>query len=279
MVDKSELPIIPDQRADDLHQLERVNASQLSLFMAGNQFMVMEELIRKFKKEYPEIQRIYYQTLPPGLQLKQILAGTAIFRDRFINIKPDIYTSVNQKAMEKLVECGMISRGSYRLYLHNRLVLMVPAGNPSNILYVTDLGKDQVRISQPDPNNEDIALHIMDMYRDAGGDRLVRRIMEEKRAEGTTIMTIVHHRETPNRLVKGTVDVGPVWATEASHARSKGMPIEVIDPGPELDQRNRVKYYICQFKQAPNPENAAAFLRFMDSNQARFIYEKYGFVI
>lgn len=34
------------------------------------------------------------------------------------------------------------------------------------------------------------------MYRQAGGDELVHRIMEKKRAEGATIFTVVHHRET-----------------------------------------------------------------------------------
>ena len=51
------------------------------------------------------------------------------------------------------------------MYLHNRLTLMVPSGNPADIKAVADLGREEVRISQPDPANEDIAIHIMDMYR------------------------------------------------------------------------------------------------------------------
>lgn len=63
-------------------------------------------------------------------------------------------------------------------------------------------------ISQPNPEYEDIAIYIKEMYRAAGGDALVHRIMEEKRAEGATILTVVHHRETPLRLRRGTCDVG-----------------------------------------------------------------------
>ena len=36
--------------------------------------------------------------------------------------------------------------------------------------------------------NEDIAFHIMEMYRQGSGDELVHRIMEERRAEGTTLL-------------------------------------------------------------------------------------------
>jgi ABC-type molybdate transport system substrate-binding protein len=279
MTETASLPVIPDSRIDDLRQLENIQQSQLNLFMAGNQFMVMDELVSAFKQLYPEIRHIYCQTLPPGLQLKQILAGGAAFRGQRIDAAADIYTSVNEKAMEQLADVQQITAGSHRLYLHNRLVLLVPAANPASIASVSDLGGDHVRISQPNPANEDIAYHIMDMYRDAGGDALVHRIMEEKRADGTTIMTVVHHRETPLRLQKGTVDVGPVWATEAVHARLRQLPVSVIEPGPVLDQRHRINYYICKLRQSPNPRNAEKFLAFIASDHACAIYDKHGFII
>jgi molybdate transport system substrate-binding protein len=275
---KAGLPVIPDSREDDLHPPRVPADSQLNLFMAGNQFMVMEALIAAFKQQHPHIRRIYYQTLPPGLQLKQILAGGAIFRGQRIEATADIYTSVSETAMGQLAGAGKIEPGSHLLYQHNRLVLLVPSGNPAAIATVADLGKDDVRISQPDPLNEDIAFPIMEMYRDAGGDMLVRRIMDEKRAEGTTIMTVVHHRETPLRLQKRTVDVGPVWATEAAYALDRELPIEMIDPGPRLDQRLRINYYICKLTRSPHPENAETFLHFMQTHRARDIYEKYGFI-
>jgi hypothetical protein len=190
MADKTIIPVIPSTRGDDLHHLEWVEKSQLNLFMAGNQFMVMDELVSSFMRQHPDIQRIYYQTLPPGLQLKQ----------------------------------------------------------------------------------------IMDMYPDAGGEALVHRIMEEKRDQGTTIMTVVHHRETPLRLQKGTVDVGPVWAMEAVYARSRKFPVKAIDPGPDLDQRFKINYFICRLEQSPHTENAEKFLAFMASPQAHAIYDKYGFI-
>ena len=278
MNEKAGLPIIPDSREDDLHPPQAPSDSQLNLFMAGNQFMVMEALIADFKQQYPNIRRIYYQTLPPGLQLKQILTGGAIFRGHRIDAAADIYTSVSESAMEQLAGAGKIEQGSHRLYLHNRLVLLVPSGNPAAIAAVADLAKENVRISQPDPLNEDIAYPIMEMYRDAGGDTLVRRIMDEKRALGTTIMTVVHHRETPLRLQKRTVDVGPVWGTEAAHALNRKLPIEMVDPGPSLDQHQRINYYICKLTRSPHPENAEIFLQFMATRRARAIYERYGFI-
>jgi len=277
-MDKKDLPTIPSDRSDDLHNLEIIDSPDLVLFMAGNQFMAMGEIISAFQKEYPDIQKIFYETLPPGLELKQILSGGAVFRDKVLDVCPDIYSSVTEKGMKTLEGSGYINRGDYHLYLHNRLTLMVPAGNPAKIVSVIDLGKDDVHISQPDPENEDIAFHIMDMYRQAGGDSLVHRIMEEKRADGTTLFTVVHHRETPIRIAERTVDVGPVWATEVIHARSSGLEFDVVEPGEDLDQRDKTNYYICRLKDAPHPDNAAKFLNFIRSPSAQEIYRKYGFL-
>ena len=82
--EKTSLPVIPSDREDDLHNLELAHSADLILFMAGNQFMVMEELLLAFQKEFPEVKKIFYETLPPGLELKQILAGGAVFRDEVV---------------------------------------------------------------------------------------------------------------------------------------------------------------------------------------------------
>lgn len=269
------LPEIPSSRGDDLHNIEYMNDADLVLFMAGNQFMVMTNLLNEFQNNYREVKKIFYETLPPGLELKQILAGGAIFRDRIIDVLPDIYTSVTEDAMKELLSLNHIRE--YFIYLHNRLVIMVPEGNPENIRNVTDLGRDEIRISQPGAM-EDISHYIYDMYEQAGGKTFLKRIMEDKRAEGTTILTVVHHRETPLRLQKGTVDAGPVWATEVVNAVERGLKVEAVEPGENLDQKNKVNYYIAKIKTGNNTDNADKFLNFIKSPVAQGIYKRHGFV-
>ncbi len=270
-----DLPEIPPTRGDDVHNIEHINDADLVLFMAGNQFMVMEELLREFQNLHPEVKNIFYETLPPGLELRQILAGGARFKDTVIDVIPDIYTSVTEDAMKELTARDLIDEAF--VYLHNRIVLMVPEGNQHHIRTVNDLGRDDVRISQPG-EMEDISGYITAMYEKAGGRDLVRRILEDKRAEGTTVFTIVHHRETPLRLTKGTVDAGPVWATEVFNAQKEGLAIEAIEPGRELDQRDKVNYYITRLKKSGNSGNAKKFLSFIRSAKAQEIYRSYGFV-
>jgi ABC-type molybdate transport system substrate-binding protein len=272
---EADYPVIPDSRADDIKNLEFMEGAHLRVFMAGNQFMVMEELLAAFREERPEVRKVFYETLPPGLELRQILSGGALFRGRLLTGRPDVYTSVSSDAMETLRERGLIT--DYSVYLHNRLALMVARGNPAGIRGVADLGRDDVRVSQPG-ELEDISGHIREMYLKAGGEALARKVLEEKAARGTTILTVVHHRETPRRIIEGEADVGPVWHTEVVHARAAGMALEAVEPGAGLDQRERVNYYAASLASAPNPENARAFVGFLTTGKARRVFEKHGFM-
>ena len=149
----SPYPTIPDERGDDLHGLENMERAELVIFMAGNQFMPMADLMSAFCESHPAMGPIYYETL----------------------------------------------------------------------------------------------------------------------------FTTVHHRETPERILNGQVDVGPVWATEILHARRSGLPLEGIDVGADLDQRDRVEYYACPLKKGRNQENGRRFLEFLLSMEAQRIYRRYGF--
>ena len=52
--------------------------ADLVMYLAGNQFMVMEELIQDFQKKNPDIKKIYVETIPPG----QIFKGQILKQGR-----------------------------------------------------------------------------------------------------------------------------------------------------------------------------------------------------
>lgn len=262
---------IPEDKERDIHGLEYMKDAELILFMAGNQFMVMEDLLKAFKDDFG-IKKIFYETLPPGLLLKQILEG-AKFKNIVLPRIPDVYTSVSEDSMKLLKEKEFIDE--YFVYLHNRIVLMVPQGNPKGIRSVFDLAREDVVVSHPNPENEDIGKYVVQIYMEVGGEDLRKRVMEEKAKLGKTMYTLVHHRETPERILKSEADVGWVWATEVIYAKMKGLPLEMVEV--EVDMRDRVNYYAAKLKNSPNPENAQIFLDFIRSEKAQKIYRRYGF--
>ena len=271
-------PVIPLERADDLHRMEQADRAGLILFMAGNQFMALPDLVEAFLRENPGAEPVAYETLPPGLELTQILAGGARFGERLLTGRPDVYTAVSEEAMQTLIRKDLARDGDPFVYLRNRLGIMVASGNPKGIRGVEDLGREDVRISQPDPAGEHIALFIEQMYRLAGGEELVRAVLRDKAEAGKTLWTTVHHRQTPQRILEGRADAGPVWWTEIQRAESLGLGLEGVDPGPGLDRREAIAYYATGLGKSPNPENASRFLKFLRSDAAREVFQRHGFL-
>jgi hypothetical protein len=127
--------------------------ADLVLYLAGNQFMVMEELIKDFLSKHPGIDTVYVETIPPGQILKQIMAGGEIDGQKTAQ-NPDVYASVNLGHLVKLKGEGQMQ--DYMIYTRNKLELMVAKGNPKNIRGIADLARSDVRTSMPNPVNEGI---------------------------------------------------------------------------------------------------------------------------
>lgn len=269
--------VIPPDREKDLHGLEAFESVDLRIFMAGNQFFLMPELVQAFQAKHPEVWKVFYATLPPGLLLRWILAGGASFKGRKLAGDADVYASITDVHTKQLQQKGFMKE--YFPYAGNRLVIVVSKGNPKGVKTVKDLARADVRVSHTNPITEGITLPTLDMYRRAGGDELLWQIMSVKAADGTTRFTKVHHRETPERLMKGEADAGNVWITEYLEYEKKGWPIEKVEPGADLDMRDQVKYVIGRVdRTAKNPANAEKFLAFMKTPEAQAIYARYGFV-
>lgn len=243
---------------------------QLVVFFAGNQFMCIDELINGFKKKYPQYDRIFAETLPPGILAQQIEGGSLTLGNLRITHKPDVYTAGKGRITQMK---DYFDRTE--VYAYNKLALMVPKGNPKNIKGMKDLGQQALRISMPNPAWEGVGKQIEAAYVKAGGKPLHQMIMEKKVADSSTYLTRIHHRESPMRILYGQSDVAPVWYSEAYYQQMIGHPIEMITIAEE--QNIRATYMAGKLKQAPHPEAATDFMDYLSSNEAKFIYKKYGF--
>ena len=247
---------------------------QLTVFFAGNQFMVVHDLVEAFKQRYPQYQRIYVETLPPGILTKQIETGSLVMGNLRIAVKPDIFTNGKGSIADLQKEHGWFADTAD--YARNPLAIMVAKGNPKHVEGLKDLGRPDVRVSMPNPQWEGIAKQIEVSYRQAGGDALDRTIMDSKVKDGSTYLTRIHHRESPLRVLQGESDAAPVWSTEAYFQQQiLHRPVETITI--PADQNVTSTYTAARMKDAPHAQAAKDFLTFMTSTEAQGIYRKYGF--
>jgi molybdate transport system substrate-binding protein len=247
-----------------------INDPQLVVFFSGNQFMCIDDLLAAFKKTYPQYQRIFAETLPPGILAKQIEGGCITIGNMRITLKPDVYTAGK----------GLIDQmGNYfsdtMTYAYNKLAIMVHAGNPKNIRGLKDLGRTDVRVSMPNPAWESVGKNIEQAYVKAGGQALKGMIMETKVKDSTTYLTQIHHRQTPMRILYDQSDAGPVWYSEAYYQKMIGHPVDIITI-PDNENMN-ASYMAGLLKIPPHPQAAIDFMHFLGSKEATGIYIKYGF--
>ena len=253
--------------------------SDLVMYLAGNQFMVMEELINDFQKKNPGIKTVFVETIPPGQILKGQLLKQGEIAGKKINQKPDIYASVNFGHLKQLKGKGMMDE--YMIYLHNKLELMVAAGNPKGIKGPKDLGRDDLRQSHPNPLTEGIfKFYGSQMLKDVG---LHEKVTGGKKCRSCWAVqdkvwfTSRHHRETPDRIEKGESDVGIVWTTEVVEAKKHGRKIDGVAIPAPLNQESKVGYAIGKLKSGKNQAAADKFLAYLATDDAQNIYAKYGF--
>lgn len=247
---------------------------QLTVFFAGNQFMVVHDLVAAFKQAYPQYTRIYVETLPPGILAKQIETGSLVMGNLRIALKPDIYTAGKGAIAARQKEHHWFAATAD--YARNPLAILVARGNPKHVEGLQDLARPEVRVSMPNPAWEGIAKQIEASYRKAGGEALDHAVMVTKVKDGSTFLTHIHHRQSPLRVLQGESDAAPVWATEAYFQQHiLHHPVETV--AIPAAQNAVATYTAARMKDAPHPQAAKDFFAFMQSPAAQAVYRKYGF--
>ena len=287
----SSLPAIPPGKDTDLKfyaanatvvtgrdALERMAQASVILWLAGNQFFAMDDVVGAFAKQHPGTS-VGLITLPPGLLLQAIKAGGWTYAGREFRGLPDIYASVSLGHLKALKAAGLMD--GYMIYMHNALTIMVARGNPKKIASVPDLARPDVRTSMPNPVNEGIMqFYIRKVLERHGIWQTISGGKECVHCQTTpnNWFTAVHHRETPDRILAGQSDAGMVWKTEVLAAEQLGAKIDAVALPDEDSLRNEVAYAIGMLKGTSHRDAAEAFLSFLRSPDGQAAYARFGFV-
>jgi ABC-type molybdate transport system substrate-binding protein len=203
-------------QVDDLADFHGdISDPKLVLYVAGNYFFAMAPLVAAFEQQHPEFKgRIYWETLPPGLLVKQIEAGGTVTSGNMTwTAKPDAYFA-GLKKVQGLIDQGVLTAPAVP-YVTNSLTIMVPAGNPGHVTGLADLARPDLHLVMPNPAFEGIARQIQASLKKAGGDDLAATVYGTKVADGSAVLTQIHHRQTPLFLMQGPAQAGVTWQSEA----------------------------------------------------------------
>lgn len=171
----------------------------------------------------------------------------------------DVFAAASPKYPEQLYEEGLVQKPE--VFATNKLVLIVPKGNPAGIESVDDLREDGVKLviaaeGVPIGDYTRTVLENMDAT-----DVLDRVVSEEDDVKGVV-----------GKVAMGEADAGFVYATDVRPVADKVTAIEL----PESAQAE-VKYEIAVLKAAKRPDAAMAFVEQVLGDKGRLALERAGF--
>ena len=248
---------------------------KLVLYVGGNYFFAMAPLVKTFEELYPEYKgQIFWETIPPGLLMKQLKAGGIITVGNMTwTAKPDVYLSGLQQVKEFIAD-GTLAAPAVP-YVTNTLTIMVAKDNPAHVTQLADLANPQLQLAMPNPEFEGIVRQIKESLNKAGGAQLVKQVYETKVTDGSAMLTHIHHRQTPLWIMQGRAQAGITWQSEAIFQEQIGHPIAHVDI--PAAQNSTAIYGGAVVKDAVHQKAGREWLEFITSRQSIAIFERYGF--
>ena len=200
-----------------------------------------------------------FQTAHSGTTIQFNFAGTPTLVTQIEQgASTDVFASADTTNMDKLTADGFTS-GTSQVFAHNKLEIVVAAGNPKGITGLADLAKPDVIYitAAPTVPAGKYALQILDK----AGVKVTPKSLE------TDVKSVV------SKIVLGEADAGIVYVTDVRAAGSKvtGVPIQ--------DSVNVIATYpIVAVKGSKNSSLANAFIAYVLSADGQVTLQSFGFL-
>jgi molybdate transport system substrate-binding protein len=222
----------------------------ITISVAASTKDAIAELTAAFKAKSNS--KVQINSGPTNVLANQILEGAPV----------DLFLSANRLWAEKLEKPGHTAE-SLPL-LTNKLVLIVPKGNPAGVRDPADLLKENVKRvalageSVPAGMYAQQALEQLKLY-----EELVK---VEKIARGQDV------RSTLSYVERGEAEAGIVYSTDVR--ASKGVET-VYEFDPEM--HDEIAYVLVLLRQGKEKPSANEFYEYLKSAEAESIWRKFGF--
>lgn len=205
-----------------------------------------------------------YQEANKGQTLTFNYGGSGDLQKQIENGAPaDVFISAAQKQMDALEQEGLLAGGTREDLLKNNLVLIVPQGN-TEITTIEDLGTDKaVQVALGEPS----AVPAGQYAEEALTNLNLLDSVKTKAVYGKDVTQVLTYVEN------GEVDAGLVYETDAKSVPDK---VAIVSKVPESSYKT-VIYPMAVLKDSTQLDAAKNFESFLKSDEAKVVFEKYGF--
>ncbi|MFI5312394.1 MAG: molybdate ABC transporter substrate-binding protein [Gemmatimonadales bacterium] len=174
----------------------------------------------------------------------------------------DVFFSADVPRMEEVEREGFVDRTKRREVLSNVLVVVVPKAATTKVDSAADL-KSLTKIALADPASVPAGVYAKQYLESQGlWSALADKVIPTADVRAALAAVEGEH-----------VDAGIVYRTDAAISKGVRVAFEVA-----RDQGPRIVYAVAPLK-ASSKAGTRRFVRFLDSEEARPIYERFGFLV
>ena len=210
-----------------------------------------QDLIPMFEKEHGNV-KVEGTYDSSGKLQTQIEAG----------LDANIFFSAAEKQMNALVEEDYIAEGDVVNLLKNGLVLITGKGSQTRVTSFEDITKSET-IAVGDPSSVPAGQYAREAFESIG----IWDEVSKKASLGTNVTEVL------NWVAAQSAETGVVYATDAASNEN----VEVIATAKEEWLETPVIYQVAILKASEDKESVKEFMSFLQTPEAKAVFEKYGF--
>ncbi len=185
-----------------------------------------------------------FQKAHPGSMVKFSFGGSSTLVTQIQQgAIGDVFASADQPNMQKAVDAGLVA-GSPSIFAHNRLEIVVAAGNPKHITWLSDLAHSGLVVVLCAPVVP-CGRYAMQALEKAG-------VSLKPASQETDVKAVV------SKVALGEADAGIVYVTDVKAA---GAAVQGVEIPPTLNVQ--ADYPVTILKDSQNPPLARAFVSYL----------------
>jgi len=227
-------------------------ATEVNVYAAASLTDVLKEIAANYEKQNSD--KIVFNFGASSLLARQITE----------HAPADIFFSADEAKMDDLHKAGLIVNDTRRDMLSNSLVIVVPNDSKLTITSPDDLLAKTQKIGIADPRAVPAGIYTKEYLSGIGlWDKLESKIVPTENV-----------RAALAAVESSNVDAGFVYKTDADISKQVKIAFSVpTEKGPAI------RYPVAIVKESKNKLAAENFLRYLQSDNARKLFERYGFIV
>ena len=233
----------------------------LTVFAAASLTDAFNEIKGLFEAAHPGVTIVY-----------NFAASNALAQQLGEGAPADVFASANATQMNVAIEAGRVVSGTTQVFVRNRLVVVVPAGNPGGVATLQDLAKSGLKIVLA-AKEVPVGQYALDFL-----DKAVQAATFGTSFKDDVLANVASYEENVRavltKITLGEGDAGIVYTSDVS-----GEAVDQVEQLEIPDDLNTIaKYPICTISDSANPEMAQAFMDYVLSPEGQAVLTRFGFI-